>query len=268
MPTTLVLVWQQVLLSLGVLADRTARICAGTALAMILVSILSAPDADPGTWGWIGLLLVGASVIVAIVLVVASRQPDLTPANQQHRLTAAVTFGIVGLAINLSFSLWSTILLALAMTLVARQAMAVRPGAFPWLLCATLIVLTPFWVWSALDAWRASLLLLFPLAALAYLSSGHIRDAYTEPVGERLLSLRGHRMAAWMGMLLGGLLVVTGGILFSASYPWVALGGIATAMFVALEAGVPRPEDKPGRYAGAICDAAFVVAALSWLIGL
>ena len=268
MPTTLVLVWQQVLLSLGVLADRTARIGAGTALAMILTSILSAPGAGPGTWGWIRLLLVGATLIVAIVVLVASHETALTPADRQHRLTAAVTFGILGLAINLSFGLWSTILLALAMTLVARQATAIRSGAIPWLLCATLVVLSPFWIWSALDAWRSGLLLLFPLAALAYLSSGHIRDAYAEPAGERLLSPRGHRMAAWMGMLLGGLLVVGVGILASASYPWIALGGITPAIFVALEAGVPRPEDHPGRYAGAICDGAFVVAARCWLISL
>jgi hypothetical protein len=271
MPTTLVLVWQQVLLSLGVLADRTARICAGTALGMLLISILTAPDADPGTWGWIGLLLVGALVVIAIVMLVASRQPRLTPADRQHRLTAAVTFGIVGLAVNLTFGLWSTILLALAMTLVARQATALKSGAFPWLLSATLVTLVPFWVWSALDAWHAGLLLLFPLAALAYLASGHMRDAYAdsaEPSGERLLSLRGHRMAAWMGILLGGLLVVLAGLIASASYPWIALGGISATIFVALEAGVPRPDDQPGRYAVAICDGAFLVAALCWLISL
>lgn len=274
MPTTLVLVWQQVLLSLGVLADRTARIGAGTALAMLLISILAAPDANPGTWSWIGLLLVGALVVVAIVMLVASRLPSLTSADRQHRLTAAVTFGIMGLAINLTFGLWSTILLALAMTLVARQATALKPGVFPWLLCATLVTLVPFWVWSALDAWHTGLLLLFPLAALAYLASGHIRDAYDDDASgtaatcERLLSPRGHRMAAWMGILLGGLLVVLGGLLASASYPWIALGGILAAIFVALEAGVPRPDDQPGRYAGAICDGAFLVAALSWLISL
>jgi hypothetical protein len=71
-----------------------------------------------------------------------------------------------------------------------------------------------------------------------------------------------------MGILLGGLLVVLAGLIASASYPWIALGGISSAIFVALEAGVPRPDDQPGRYAGAICDGAFLAAALCWLISL
>jgi hypothetical protein len=269
MPTTLVLVWQQVILSLHVLRDRTAQICAGTTLAMTLLSLGSAPDADPGLWGWLGLLLVGALTLIAIVILVASRHPSISPADRQHRLTAAVTFGIAALAVNLTFGLWSSILLALAMILVARQATAIRPGTFPWLLCATLVTLIPFWVWAALDAWDPGLLLLIPLAALAYLSGGHMRDAYDAPPAEgRVLSSRGHRLGAWMGILLGGLLVVAAGLIGTSSYPWISLGGISAAIFIALEAGLPRPEDQPGRYAATLCDGAFVVAAVCWLISI
>lgn len=269
MPTTLTLVWQQVLLSLHVLRDRTALICAGTTLVMTLIAIATAPGADPGAWSWIGLLLVGALTMLAIVMLVASRHPALSAADRQHRLTAAATFGIVALALNLTFSFWSSILLGLAMVLVARQALALRPGTFPWLLCATLVTLIPFWVWAALDAWDPGLLLLIPLAALAYLSGGHIRDAYETPApDDRLLSMRAHRLGAWMGILLGGLLVVIAGLIGESSYAWISLGGISAAIFIALEAGIPRPDDQPGRYSAALCDGAFVVAAVCWLISI
>jgi hypothetical protein len=269
MPTTLVLVWQQVILSLHVLRDRTAQICAGTTLAMTLLAIGSAPNADPGPWGWLGLLLVGALTLIAIVILVASRSLTISQADRQHRITAAVTFGIVALAVNLTFGLWSTILLALAMLLLARQATAIRPGTFPWLLCATLVTLIPFWVWAALDAWDPGLLMLIPLAALAYLSGGHMRDAYDElPPEGRVLSSRGHRLGAWMGMLLGGLLIVIAGLIGTSSYAWISLGGISAAIFIALEAGIPRPEDQPGRYSTALCDGAFVFTAVCWLISI
>jgi hypothetical protein len=160
-------------------------------------------------------------------------------------------------------------LLALAMILVARQATAIRPGTFPWLLCATLVTLIPFWVWAALDAWDPGLMLLIPLAALAYLSGGHMRDAYDAPPPDgRVLSSRGHRLGAWMGILLGGLLVVIAGLIGTSSYPWISLGGISAAIFIALEAGIPRPEEQPGRYSAALCDGAFVVAAICWLISI
>jgi hypothetical protein len=71
-----------------------------------------------------------------------------------------------------------------------------------------------------------------------------------------------------MGILLGGILIVVSGLLGQSSYAWISLGGIAMAVAVAIEAGIRRPEDQPARYSSAICDGAFVMAALCWLISI
>lgn len=269
MPTTLGLVWHQVLASFHVFRDRTTQICVITSLVMTLIAIVSVPDANPGFLGGVSVLVIGAVAVLSIVTFVASRQPAISPPDSQHRVTAAFTFGVVALTLNLLLSLWSTIILALGLILLAGQAVRTRPNTFPWLMCATLVTLIPWWVWSALDSWDARLLLLLPLAALAYLSGGHIRDAYQRPAeAEPVLSTRGHRLGAWMGMLLGGILIVVAGLIGHSSYAWIALGGIAMAVFVAIEAGISRPDDQPGRYAAAICDGAFVVAAVCWLMGI
>lgn len=269
MPTTVVLVWNQVLLSLHVLRDRTAQACALTSLFMAIIAISSAPGADPGFWSWLVLLLIGALSMVAIITFVASRHPLAPPANRQHRVTAAFTLGVSALILNIFFGLASTILLGIGMVMLAWQAARIRPGTFPWLLCATLIILIPWWIWTALDAWDPGLFLLIPLAALAYLSGGHIREAYAEPDDEgRPLSTRGHRLGAWMSVLLGGILIVLAGLVGSSSYAWIALGGIVMAVSVAIEAGISRPEDQPGKYSAAITDGAFVIAAICWLISI
>lgn len=269
MPATVVLVWNQVLSSLHVLRDRTAQACAVTSLLMTMIAIETAPDTSPGFRSWFVLLLVGALSMVAILTFVASRHPGVDAADRQHRVTAAVTVGVLALVLNLFFGLWSTILLALGVFMLARQALRVRPGTFPWLLCATLVTLIPWWIWAALDAWNAGLMMLIPLAALAYLTGSHIREAYAEPENDHpLLSSRGHRLGAWMGMLLGGVLIVIAGLIGSSTYAWISLGGIVMAVAVAVEAGISRPEEQPGKYAAAICDSAFVIAALCWLISI
>jgi hypothetical protein len=268
-PTTVLLVWNQVLSSLHVLRDRTAQACALTSLIVTLIAIATVPDTDPGFWDWFFLLLIGALSMVAIITFVASRQAIVAPADRQHRITAACTIGVIALVLNIFFGLSSTILLGIGMVMLARQAVRVRPGTFPWLLCATLVILIPWWVWSALDAWHPGLFLLIPLAALAYLTGSHIREAYAETDDVRQpLSTRGHRLGAWMGMLLGGILIVIAGLIGSSSYGWISLGGIAMAVLVAIEAGISRPEDQPGKYSAAICDGAFVIAGLCWLISI
>jgi|GEM_PF-4393530 len=270
MPSTAVLVLNQIVASLYVLRDRTAQACAITSLTMTIIAIASAPDVSPGFWSWFGLLLIGALAFLAIITFVASQHPILSPPSRQYRKTAALTLVIAAIVVNLFFSFWSTALLAAGIILLARQAAKSRPGVFPWLLCATLITLIPWWIWSALDTWDSGLLLLFPLAALAWLGGNHIREAYAprDKEGEWPLSPRGHRLGAWISMLLGGILVVVAGLVGESSYALISLGGITMAVAVALEAGISRPENRPGKYSAALCDGAFVVAAVCWLISI
>lgn len=269
MPSTATLVLNQILSSLHILRDRTARTCAITSLFMTVIAIATAPGISPGFWSWSGLLVIGGATMLAVITFVASRHPLLSPSSRQHRVTAAFTLGVLALLINVLFSFWSAVLLAVGMIFLARQSLRIRPGTFPWLLCATLITLIPWWIWTALDAWNGGLLVLFPLAGLAWLSGNHIREASTQCEGvEYPLSPRGHRLGAWMGMLLAGILVVIAGLLGESSYAWISLGGIVMAVAVAVEAGIPRPDDQPGRYAAAICDGSFVIAALCWLVSI
>ena len=176
---------------------------------------------------------------------------------------------MLALLANLFFDFWSTLLLAAAMIAVARQARSLRPGQYPWLLNATIITLIPWWIWTALDTWDPGLLVLMPLAALAFLTGQHIREAYAPPPAEdRILTERAHRYGAWIGMLLGGILIIAAGLVGESSYAWLALGGIVMAIAVALEAGVRLSPTHPGRTSAAISDIAFVIAAICWLTSI
>lgn len=268
-PNTPALVWQQAIASLRVLSDRGAQASAFTALIMTMIAIEIAPNAEPGAGSWLGLLGIGAVAMLAVITWVASDARRLHPADRQHRLTAAVTFAVIALLANLFFGFWSTMLLAAALIAVARQARTLRPGDFPWLLNATIVTLIPWWTWTALDSWDPGLLILGPLAALAFLTGQHIREAYAPPPAEdRILSERGHRYGAWMGMLLGGILIIAAGLIGESSYGWLALGGVVMAMAVALEAGVRISPTHPGRTSAAISDIAFVLAAICWLTSI
>lgn len=268
-PTTPVLVWQQVLASVRVLSDRAAQTAVFTALVMTMISIEIAPNAEPGAGSWLGLLGIGGLAMLAVVTWIASKSRYAHSADRQHRLTAAVTFAVIALVGNLFFGFWSTALLAAAMIAVARQARSLRPGEFPWLLNATIVTLIPWWIWTALDTWDPGLLILMPLAALAFLTGQHIREAYAPPPAEdRLLSERAHRYGAWMGMLLGGILIIAAGLIGESSHAWLALGGITMAIAVAMEAGARLSPTHPGRTSAAISDIAFVVAAICWLTSI
>lgn len=270
MPPTLSLVLNQIVASMIVLRHRSAGFATATALAMTLISIATAPGTEPGFWSWIGLLLIGTLSSLAVLTWVASRNPLVAPDNRQYRLTAAVTLAAIALALNLVFSFLSTLVLAVGLVMLGRQAGRVHPGSFPWILSAALVTFVPWWIWTALGAWHPGLLVLIPLAAIAWLSGGHIRAAYHPPADENPspLSMRGHRLGAWMGMLLGGILIVAAGLVSDASNAWIALGGVLMAVAVALEAGISRPDEHPGKYATAICDGAFAILAVCWLISL
>lgn len=153
------------------------------------------------------------------------------------------------------------------MFIVVRQARTVRPGQFPWMLSASVVVLIPWWTWSALDAWSIGLFVLLPLAALAFVSADHLRDAYREidPDAETEgLSKRAHRYASWIAMAAGGVLIIVAGLIGATAHAWIALGGIVLALAIPLEAGSKGTSADPAR----ISDIAFLLAALCWLIAI
>ena len=114
----------------------------------------------------------------------------------------------------------------------------------------------PFWVWSALHAWTWMLLALVPLAAIGIVSDGHIRAAVAQPPeANAMLTPRGHRLAAWVGVLGSALIAL-------------ALGAVGAMALIALEAGTSQ--DAPGgpRRSIVVVDAALLWVALCWIVSL
>lgn len=267
MPPTLTLVWQQVLTSLHLLKDRHAFFCALTACLVAVTSIAVAPIDHVSPLAWVGLLSIGALSMTAVIAFIASDHHGISIENRQHRQTAALTLAVTAGVLNMMFGFWSTVLLALGMFIIVRQARSVRPGQFPWMLGATIVLLIPWWTWSALDAWSIGLFLLLPLAALAFVSADHLRDAYqnVDPDAPLIgLSNRAHRYASWIAMSAAGVLIVVAGLIGTTSHAWVALGGIVLALAVPLEAGSKGTSADPAR----ISDVAFLIAAMCWLIAI
>lgn len=269
MPEIVVLVGQQIRESLRLLGSQTVRIAALTSLLMTVISLAIAPNVDPGVWSWIGLLLIGGLGMISLLAAIHGNEPGGSPDTRQYRRTAAVTLVTIAIVLNLFFSMLSTCIFALGMFALYRQSTRLRPGTFPWMTCATIVTLIPWWIWTALDDFDAGLLLLIPLAALAYLAGHHIHQAYQDvrdPADP--LSPRAHRLGAWIALLLAGILIALAGLLGESVAAWVALGGIVMAVAVALEAGIARPDAQPGRHADTIVNIAFLVSAVCWLTSI
>lgn len=268
-PITVVLVWKQILLSLQLLRVPAAQASVVTLVFMTAVSAVTVPDNTPGISDWIVLLLVVSLSTVAVISFMASRHPIVPRADRQYRETAAVTIAVIALILNLFFNPVSTLFLGVGMFALTHRTTRLCAGSFPWVACAILVTLVPWWVWTALDSWDAGLLILLPLAALAHLGGNHMVDAYaSHDEGESSLSKRAHRLGAWMAILLGGILIVVAGVIGSSSYAWISLGGIIMAISIAIEAGIPRPGNEPGKYASVLCEGAFFLAALCWLVSI
>lgn len=274
MPLAIVMAWMQVVASASLLRHRAVRICTVAALAISVLATWFAPDTSTSFWEWFRIILLVGVGTLGLLMFLAARDEHAQPVDRQQRLIGASVLILIAIILNASFSFGTAISFSIGFSLFALFAIQDFRGRSPWLLCGLLCVIVPFWVWTALRAWHWGLMMLIPLAALAYISDRHIRDVATAPErdpsqrGINALTRRGHRLGSWLGILGAALLILVTGMLSDASNTWVAIGAIGAVTCIALEAGLPTTE-KPGvRRSIYLCDAALAWLALCWMVSL
>lgn len=252
-----------------VLARRSVQLGAGIVAASLLLSIVLAPAASASGWDWLRLWLSALCGGLAVLFLHLSQHGDPAESEDQQQILLAGVLVVIGFAINLTFSPATTGFYALGLiaagflALARQRTISGRDGG------AIIAALVPFWVWSALDAWTAGLLLLLPLIAVGVIVDGHMRRASTgdsEPGG---LTPRGHRLAAWLGVLGSALGVALISLLTGHALAISALAGVGAIVLVALEAASPSAAEGSWRISSVtMIDAAMAWIALCWLAGL
>ncbi len=274
MPFALILAWKQVAASLALLRHRTVRHGVAAALAIAVLATWSAPDAAPSLYDWIRILVLVIVGVLGLLMLLAASGPGIQPPERQLRLIGAGLLVLIATLLNATFSIGTAITFSTGFSLIAVLAAGNDRGRSPWPLAGLLSVAMPTWVWTALGAWDWGLLLLVPLAALAFISDRHIRDAARArgadpaPGAPATLSRRGHRLGSWMGILGSALLILTVGLVSDAANTWAALGAVGAVCCIALEASLPGSGKAAARRSISLCDAGLAWIALCWMVSL
>ena len=252
-----------------VLTRRPVQFGIGIVAVSLLLSILLAPHASATGWDWFRLWLsaIGAGLAL-LLLFLSQRDTGPTISGQQQVLLAGVLV-VVGFALNLTFSAGATGFYALGLIVAGALTLGRRNATSERDIGAIVATLVPFWVWSALDAWTVGLLVLLPLIVVGVIADGHMRRASSPDPESDPLTPRGHRLAAWLGVLGSALAVALLALLTSHALAISALAGAGAVVLVALEAASPSPAEGSWRVSSVtIIDAAMAWIALCWLAGL
>jgi len=274
MPLAIVMAWMQVIASASLLRHRAVQMCTVAALAISVLATWFAPDTSTSFGEWFRIILLVGVGTLGLLMLLAARDERVQPADRQQRLIGAGVLVLIAILLNVTFSIGTAISFSIGFSLIALFAIQDLRGRSPWLLCGLLCVIVPFWVWTALRAWHWGLLMLLPLAALAFISDRHIRDAASAPErdpsmrGTNALTRRGYRLGSWLGILASALLILATGMLSDASNTWVAIGAIGAVTCIALEAGLPTAKTGGVRRSIYLCDMALAWIALCWMVSL
>lgn len=274
MPLAIVMVWTQVIASASLLRHRAVQLCLLAAFAIAMLATWFAPDTETSFGDWFRIVVLVAIGAIGLLMFLSARDPLIQPADRQQRLIGAGLLILIAILVNATFGIGTAVTFSIGFSIIALVAIQDLRGRSPWLLCGMLGVLVPFWVWTALEAWHWGLLMLVPLAALAFVSDRHIRSIVAapertavEPRSSRLTP-RGHRLGAWLGILGAALLILFSGVLSDASNTWVTAGAIGAIAGIALEAGLPATEGTDAWRSIVLCDAALAWVALCWMVSL
>ncbi len=239
-----------------------------------IISASLAPGTSVSAWEWMRILLiVTGGVLAGAALAVAQDATEDLP-----YLTVALAATLLTLAIVATFGLTTAALCSLALSIVDSAIVVDRVRTSPEIAVVALAVLTPWWVWSALDAWDAGLLLLVPLAGLALNALGHARLGFADgPSPEQpsphessaRLSPRGHRLGVWLSLTGGAALLLIIGTATGAADGWLVLGGAMSSAATAAAITSERLYRRMGRRLyPALPMLAFALLSLSWLASL
>ncbi len=269
MPIDLSNLSRQLLASRRHLTQRTVQALVALAAALILLSLLLAPEVTPGGWDWFRILLISLLGATALIMFVTSQDHDLSLGERQQHLVVAGVLLILALILNLTFSFGTTIIFSIGMSVIAL--MVVNTGTYrdPRTIAAALAALIPFWIWAALEAWTAGLFFLVPLGLVALVTDSHMRLAARPDSSARSLSRRGHRLAAWTGVLGAALLLALASLAFDTAFGPAAIGAVGAMVLVGIEAASPAPSLGNWRVSSvAVIDVALLWITLSWIVSL
>jgi hypothetical protein len=269
MPIDLSNLGRHMLASRQFLAQRAVQALLVLAATLILLSLLLAPEVTPGGWDWFRVILISLLGATALLLFASSQDHSQSLAERQQQLVAAGVLVILAMILNLTFSFGTTIVFSIGISAIAL--MVVNSGTYrnPRTIGAALAALIPFWIWAALEAWTAGLFLLVPLGVIALVTDSHMRLAAQPDAGLRRLSRRGHRLAAWTGVLGAGLLLALAALAFDTAFGPAAIGAVGAMVLVGIEGASSSPSAGSWRLSSvAIIDVALLWITLSWIVSL
>lgn len=272
MPQVLESLWRQVRVSILLFRSGAVRLVGITALLITVLAIILAPGASPSGFDWTRMLVIFGTATLALLCFLASRETESPLESRRQRLFAAALLITCSLLLNMTFGLGTAITFSIGFTLVALLAQMDSHGKSPWILCGVLGIVIPFWIWTAFEAWHAGLLLLIPLAAMALVSDGHMRDAVLDartPPPSVAMSPRAHRLASWLGILASATLILISGLPGDNSSSWLVTGAVGAVICIGLQARLPRMQrGSTVQTAILLCDAALAWIAVCWLASL
>ncbi|MBA3378352.1 MAG: hypothetical protein H0T93_05675 [Chloroflexia bacterium] len=270
MSVSLANVGHHLLASRTLLHRRQVQVAIGIAAIATLLSVILAPDVTPSMWDWIRIILVGILGASSVLMFTAAQLLPAESTDRRPRLVIAGALVAMALLLNLTFTLGTALIFSIGFTVIVLIATGDSALRTTKTIASALIATIPFWVWTALQAWTAGLLLLIPLASVAVISNGHMRAAMNMPSDNGSpLTPRGHRLACWLGILGSALIALVAGLLSDASNGVVALGAAGAIVIVGLEAGSPPgPVSGSRSLSPAIVDVALLWIALCWIVSL
>jgi hypothetical protein len=251
------------------LAQRAVQYVLVLAAGTIVLSMVLAPEVDASIWDWLRIILITALSTVGALVFASSQDHEHPVSDRQQHILIATAVIVLALILNLTFSLATTLIYSTVLSVLGLMLANDRGLKNSRTIGALLVGAIPLWIWSALDAWTAGLLLLIPLGVIAVISDGHMRQAAMPAADRRQLSRRGHRLAAWVGILGSALLIVLVSAIADAGFGVATLGAFGALALVAIEATSARA--KLGSWHASsvtLTDAALFWIALSWIVSL
>lgn len=231
-------------------------------LGMALVAMLAAPG-EHSSWSMFWLVVATILAAIALTSVQIARAND-EPRTALTILSAAALTGMAAMMISMIMRPLSGLFLVLVLALLI-----VSGKNRPFVTAALSVILAPWWIWLALGQWYWQLIVLAPLISMGMVAVSHLLDTHAWPEDmERILPARAHRWAAWLLMTLSGIMLMLAGLTSDVSRPLLALAGIVLALAIPLEAGFGATKSASARTSIRIVAGAYLIAAVSWLVGI
>ena len=236
-------------------------VAAVAGLALVITAGIIAPGDSPGTWTWVRLLVGATSAGLALTVIDALRDPAENVARRGPHLLIAGVLLLLTIVISATFGSLALLFGLLVLALVLLHMNARGPSSLP-VLWALLVMLVPFWVWSAFEAWDRLLLLLIPLGVVGIVSLEHAlrADLYGESTKEQ--------HASWIGILGMAAILLIIAMAESPDTKWVATGAIVSVALAALDLVPARSRLSNLLPAITLPGTGLLVLMLTWLAAL